>query len=144
MSSLLEKLAPNVPRSWLPRLAALTWAAVGAMLLGRAAAWIRLMPGLSALALTAAAAVVAWWLSRRAFIPIVERNLERLAQRPESSCAFGVFPWRSWLMVILMVVMGITLRRFIPPVYLIAPYVCMGLCLWAGAMRYIDAGRQAD
>lgn len=144
MRRLLDLLNPAVPRFWLPPIAGGMWAAVGAMLIGRAAGWIRLLPPLGALAASAGAALAAWWLARRFFLPLVDRNLERLAARPERSCVFGVFPWRSWLMVVLMVSLGISLRRWIPPAWLVPPYVCMGLCLWAGALRYLDAWRRSD
>ncbi len=141
MNRLLTTLAPSVPRAWLRWVAGATWTAVGAMLLVRAALWLSLLPASRALSLVLVGAAAAWWLAHRAFLPLAERNLERLAGRPEKSCVFGVFPWRSWLMVIVMIAMGVSLRRFVPPVFLIAPYVCMGFCLWAGAMRYFGSHR---
>lgn len=136
--SVWRRLNPSVPRRALPAVAGGVWLAVALMLLARATIWLLGSRPLPALAAAAGGVAMAWFLVPRAFVPLVEKNLRRLAARPERACVFSTLALRSWILVVVMVVGGITLRRSsIPRLALAVPYLGMGLCLGAGAVAYL-------
>ena len=127
-----------MPRRVLPAVAGGVWFAVAAILLTRAVVWLLGARPLPALAAAAGGALMAWFLVPRAFVPLVEKNLRRLAALPARTCVFSTLALRSWILVALMIVGGITLRRSaIPRLALAVPYLGMGLCLGAGAVTYL-------
>ena len=139
MSAILHRLNPAVPRRALAPVAAFVWGAVAVMLLTRAVGWFLAEPGRWALISLAVGLVMAGGMIPGMFVKIVRKNLARLRLRPERTCLFSVFAWRSWLMVAVMSVGGITLRKSgIPRLYLAGPYFGMGLCLLSGALLYIS------
>ena len=142
---ILRRLNPVVPRSVLPLLAGSTWGAVGVMLLVRSGGWFTTEP-----------VERGWWLAIAVgltmaglmipgmFLPIVRKNLARLQLRPDRACLFSMFAWRSWILVVIMSVAGVTLRRSgVPRLYLAGPYLGMGLCLLSGAILYLRSLRPA-
>lgn len=142
MTALLARLNPAVPRGALAPLAAVAWGAVGIMLLRRSLPWFLDAPGTDALLPAAFGLVMAGGMVFGMFPRIVGRNMERLARRPERACLFSVFAWRSWAMVVVMSVGGVTLRNSdVPRLWLAGPYLGMGLSLLSGAVLYLRAIR---
>jgi len=138
----LERLNPAVPRRHLALIAGAMWGAVGVMLLIRAGFWLGGLAPARALPLGLAGLALGLLLLRTSFRRLVRRNLDRLDDRPERACLFSAFPWRSWLMALLMSLMGVTLRRNVPSVWLVAPYLAMGVCLGWGGGAYLAAWRR--
>ena len=142
MRRLLHVLNPAVPRAALAPLAGAVWATVGVMLLVRAVIWlsdadVRPMAVAAAIGLAMAAVLLP-----RAFVPLVDKNLARLMARPPRACVFSLFAWRSWMMIALMSVGGVTLRHLpVPRLVLAAPYLGMGICLLGGSIRYFRRSR---
>lgn len=137
MTEILHRLNPAVPRRVFAPLAAMIWGAVGVMLVTRAVIWFRGDFGLWALISLAVGLIMAGGMIPGMFVKIVRKNLARLALRPDRSCVFSVFAWRSWILASIMSFGGVALRHSdIPRLYLAGPYFGMGLCLLSGALLY--------
>jgi len=143
MTDILHRLNPAVPRRVLAPIAAFTWGAVGAMLVTRAVIWFSGDFGRGALISLAVGLIMAGGMIPGMFVKIVNKNLARLALRPDRACLFSVFAWRSWVLVVIMSVGGVMLRKSgVPRLYLAGPYFGMGLCLLSGAVLYLASMRR--
>ncbi len=137
MTELIKKLNPAVPRGVLPVLAGTVWGLVGLMLCVRAAGWLSIAPLPSGALAVAVGLVLAAVMIRMSFVPLVRKNLVRLAQRPARTCLFSMFAWRSWAIALVMSVGGVVIRHSsAPKLPLAAMYVGMGLSLLAGSVLY--------
>lgn len=137
MTTLLDKLNPVVPRGVLPVIAGVIWALVGLMLCTRAGLWLSAFEPVKAAGTAAVGIVLGVIMIRTSFLPLVAKNLARIARRPERTCLFSMFPWRSWTIALVMSIAGGLLRRSgAPRLPLAGMYLAMGLCLLAGAVLY--------
>ena len=72
------------------------------------------------------------------FLKIADKNLRRLLPLTEKKCIFSFITWKSYLVVVIMIGFGITLRHSgIPRQYLSVIYNCIGLALFLSGLRYI-------
>lgn len=130
-------LKPSVPRRFLLVLAGLVWSGVGVMLLVIALGWLGREGGLGSAArgLLGTALGVAVW--RLGFIRLAARNVARIRRGPERPCLFSFQAWKSYLLVLLMVGLGVGLRRStFPKAWLAVVYVTMGVALALGSLAY--------
>lgn len=88
------------------------WTAVGTMLMVRGLHWIGLSLTLWLLfiALLAGTIKSLMILDRSA-----KKTLHRIMMLNEKSCIGAVYSWKTWLLVVLMMALGMTLRRMIEP-----------------------------
>ena len=71
------------------------------------------------------------------FSKIVRKNIERIRRLPDRASIFAFAPLRGYLMIVLMMTIGITLRNSsLPKYYLIIPYLGMGGVLLAGSVKF--------
>ena len=71
------------------------------------------------------------------FLRIVDKNLNRLAPADGKRSIFSFMTWKSYLIVLVMVSMGMTLRHSsIPKRYLSILYNGIGLGLFLSGIRY--------
>lgn len=137
MTTLIKKLNPAVPSGVLRFLAGTVWGLVGLMLCVRAGGWLSTAPLPSGALAVTVGLVLAAVMIRTSFIPLVRRNLARLAQRPARACLFSMFAWRSWAIALVMSVGGVIIRHSsAPKLPLAAVYVGMGLSLLASSALY--------
>jgi uncharacterized membrane protein len=131
-----DKLKPAVPRRLLLFIAGAMWCGVGVMLSSMAFHWLSDYEGHAwpyALAGFATAMIVHHF----GFLRIVDKNLGRISQLPARPCAFSFISWKSYLIIIVMVTMGITLRHSpIPRQYLSVIYIAIGMALFLSSIRY--------
>ncbi len=134
----LLHLKPEAPRYCLLAAAGLMWSAVGVMLCGIAWKWL----SSSAAMLRTAASVMtgiagAWIVYRFGFSKIALKNIERLSQLPERACFFAFQAWKSYVIIAVMILLGITLRHSaIPRYYLAALYITIGGALFLSSILY--------
>ena len=75
-----------------------------------------------------------------AVLKIVEKNLSRILPVDEKRCLFSFMPWKSYLIVLIMIAMGTLLRHSaIPKQYLAIIYTGIGLALILSSVRYARA-----
>ena len=72
------------------------------------------------------------------FLKIVDKNLERILLMNEKKCLFSFIPWKSYLIIVVMITMGAILRHsVIPKQYLAILYTAIGLALILSSVRYM-------
>lgn len=132
-----SKLKPAVSKVWLAAAAGLIWSAVGLMLCGLAYEWLAAVPFHWAGSLGATGIGLAFSFYNLTFSRIVRKNLERLREFPDRVCFFAFQAWKSYLLIVLMVMFGFILRRSsIPRYWLSVPYTAIGGGLLLASFQY--------
>ena len=138
MNKKLDKLKPAVDKSVLIFLSGFVWVAVGTMLLVWSYSWLNALedsPPFLFAGLGVAAALV---IHHFGFLKIVDKNLGRILPMEGKRCVFSFMPWKSYLLVALMVTMGGVLRHSpLPKKYLSVLYIGIGLSLILSSVRYL-------
>ncbi len=128
---------PFVSRKWLFFLAGALWFAAGFNLCLLAYRWLHgPWKYLFWLAL-AVSSLVSYFGLRR----IAHRNVRFIKKRPDKTCLFAFQPWRSYLIIIVMVAMGLSLRHSsFPRHWLGLIYTVMGGALAVASFSYFREG----
>ncbi len=133
----LSNLKPAVPQSWLIGLAGSIWAGVGAMLCHLAIGWLQPVAAREKFLLFGLGIVLALAMYRTMFARLVSKNLARIETLPARGCLFAFQPWRSYILIVLMVMLGLAMRHSpIPRPILAVVYTTIGAALLMGAVQY--------
>lgn len=134
----IDKYKPAVTRTFLLFLAGIVWECVGIMLLFLAFSWLSTASKIDIYLYSAAGIVLALLIHHFGFLKIVDKNLKRILQMNGKKCFFSFFPWKSYLIIVVMVGMGALLRHStIPKKNLAILYIGIGLALILSSVRYI-------
>lgn len=129
---------PAVTNGSLLLIAGMVWICVGAMLLILAFTWLAKAGSVHPFLFVGPGVVAALLIHHFGFLRIVDRNLKRILSTEEKKCMFGFVPWRSYLMIAVMMAMGALLRHSrIPKQYLAVLYIAIGLALVLSSVRYL-------
>lgn len=133
----IQKLNPAVDKKYLILLAGTMWSGVGVMLICFAVSWLTLFRGKGTLIFYAAGFLAAMPIHHFGFLKLADKNLKRLLPLKDKKCLFSFITWKSYLIIIVMVALGITLRHSsIPKQYLSILYNGIGLGLFLSGIRY--------
>ena len=114
------------------------WLCVGVMLLTFAYSWLELESRTKIIFISEIGIVLALLIHHFGFLRIVNKNLKRLLPIEGKRSVFTFITWKSYLIIVVMVTMGATLRRSaIPKQYLAVLYIGIGLALILSSVRYI-------
>ena len=133
----LSHLKPTVPKCWLFAASGVMWSAVGIMMWITAIGW--LSDGGMGRGMTYALAglILAMLSVRWGFGNIAQKNIRRLRRLPDRGCFFAFQAWKSYLIIMGMIVLGVTLRQSsIPKHFLAVAYTAIGGALIAGSFYY--------
>jgi hypothetical protein len=135
----IEKYKPAVPGSILVLMAGTAWVCVGLMLLLSAGIWLyAASPEAPAHVFAAAGIALALLVHHFGFLRIVDGNLRRILPAGGKKCLFSFVPWKSYLIIVFMVILGLLLRySAIPRPYLAVCYIGIGLALVLSSIRYM-------
>lgn len=138
MSTLLKKLNPSVERKFLILIAGGIWLIVGVMLCSLASGWLQDTPGGRALMIGLTGIVLSLMIYHFGFMKLVKKNAGRILSASGKSCVFGFQPWRSYLIVVVMILLGITLRHSrLPKNILAVIYTGFGLAMILSSLKYL-------
>jgi len=133
-----RKFTPSVDKRVLVLLAGLMWCGVGIMLVRYAVTWLSPLGIRVSGIYFAAGFIAAMPVHHFGFLRIADKNLNRLLPLTQKRCLFSFMTWRSYLIVLVMVSMGIALRHSsIPKRYLSVLYNGIGLALFLSGIRYL-------
>ena len=133
----IRKLNPAVDKKYLILLAGTMWCGVGVMLICFAVSWLTQYQGKGTLIFYAAGFLAAMPIHHFGFLKLADRNLKRLLPLEEKKCLFSFITWKSYLIIIVMVTLGVTLRHSsIAKQYLSILYNGIGLGLFLSGIRY--------
>jgi uncharacterized membrane protein len=142
MTDLQKKLNPSIPKAGLIFIAGSMWAGVGIMLMSLAGSWWMKYEGNSVVYLFTGL-LSALFIHRYGFSKIVLKNLERIKELPQRACLFSFVSWKSYFIIIIMIVLGATLRHSaIKKEYLAILYTGIGGALFLSSLHYFKALKQ--
>ena len=147
----IRRFTPLVDKRILVLLAGLMWCGVGVMLVSLAVSWLSQCNGKEQVFFYIAGFLAAMPIHHFGFLKIADKNLGRLLPLTEKRCLFSFMTWKSYIIVLIMVSMGITLRHSsIPKQDLSILYNGIGLALFLSGIRYfrfffqLSSGKSAD
>ena len=127
MPNITEKLKPGVSRSIHFFAAPLIWTGVGIMLMERGLGWMGLHVTLRLLLI---ALLIGTAKSLTVLDKTAKKTLHRIMGFSDNTCIGAVYPWKTWLLVLLMMGCGILLRILFKPNPLLgAVYFAIGWAL---------------
>ena len=133
----LEKLKPAVSKYWLMALAGLMWSVVGIMLCRMTYIWLRAVPERWALSMGSLGLISALIAYRFGFSKIALKNIARLCLLPDNTCIFAFQAWKSYLIIIFMIILGITMRHSpLPRHFLAVIYATIGGALFFSSFHF--------
>ncbi len=136
----LRTFTPSVDKKTLILLAGLMWCGVGVMLISYAVSWLSVLMVKKQIAFYVIGFSVALPIHVYGFSKIAGKNLERLLPMIEKKCIFSFMTWKSYIVVLFMVSLGITLRHSsLPKQYLSIVYNGIGLALFLSGTKYLKA-----
>ena len=138
MSKKKHAFKPAVANNLLLFIAGIVWAAVGFMLLSLAYSWLSKASNIKIYPFVITGFAGALVIHHFGFLKIAEKNLKRILEMQDKSCIFAFIPWKSYLIIAIMILMGAVLRHsVIPKHYLAVLYIAIGLALALSSVRYI-------
>jgi hypothetical protein len=113
--SWIEKLKPRAPKPWLQITAGLMWSSVGIYLIYLAVNWI-FAPGVDQIwRYLVPGVLLAFLIYRFGFSRLSLRNSRRIeGLASDNPCLFAFQEWHSYPLVLVMIGLGITLRKYTP------------------------------
>ncbi len=129
---------PAVTRHLLLFVAGIVWAAVGFMLLSLAFSWLSRASDIHIHPFVIAGVAGALLIHHFGFLKIADKNLKRILKMQDRSCLFAFIPWKSYLIIGVMILIGSVLRHSVIPKHCLAVlYIAIGLALVLSSIRYI-------
>ena len=133
----LARLKPAVPKHWLIAIAGGVWLAAGLLLCRLAWQWLQAMPLPTMAGLLLGGVLLALGFYRFLLARIVRRNMARIARYADRGCLFAFQAWRSYFLILVMIVLGAFLRHTALPREILAVlYTAMGGALALSSLAY--------
>ena len=137
MNSKHNKFDLAVEKKFLIAASGILWTAVGIMLCNLAVNWLLETTARTAALLGASGTVLSLLIHHFGFLKLVDRNIERILSKTDKVCFFAFQPWKSYLLIIVMVGMGMFLRNSsLPKPYLAVIYIGFGGAMLFSSLRY--------
>ena len=143
LRSLIQKYNPAVKKEYLFLPAGIMWMAVGLMLCTMAFLW--LLRASHPFPFAVAGVLAGVIIYRFGFLRLARKNIDRIIALEGRHCFFSFITFRSYLIVIFMIALGVTLRHsHIHKDWLSLIYNGIGLGLGLSSISYFKAYRVAS
>jgi hypothetical protein len=137
--SVKRKYTPAVARHWLLLFAGSLWSGVGIALCLAACYWLSLCQWPQNILTAALGFGFGILVYRLGFSRIARKNIRRIAQQPERVCLFAFQPGRSYVLILIMVLLGFVLRHsHLSRLILAMIYLTVGTGLAFSSSAYYD------
>lgn len=118
-------------------MAGLMWSTVGLMLCRLAYTWLSAIHWHLAASMGVLGIILSLAAYRFGFSKIAVKNIDRLCLLADKSCIFAFQAWQSYLIIIFMITLGITLRHSpLPKPFLAVVYTTIGGGLFWASFHY--------
>ena len=132
-----EEFKPAVDRSILVLIAGLVWAMVGLMLSRLAILWWERYTGSFLVLFVIIGMILGIVKGYYVFSRIVKKNIDRIARMEGNGFILAFIPWKTYLLIAGMMILGITLRHStLPKQYLAILYLGVGLAMILSSLQY--------
>ncbi|HCC70931.1 MAG TPA: hypothetical protein DEQ09_07265 [Bacteroidales bacterium] len=133
-----HKYTPAVKRKYLILISGLMWLSIGIMLNTIAIDWLSHYHFKNTFIYLTGGIIISLIIHHFGFLKIVDKNLGRIKTLNPETCVFAFLSWKSYLLVLIMISMGIMLRHSqIPRNILSVIYIGLGLALILSSIRYL-------
>jgi hypothetical protein len=133
-----DRFIPAVTRKVLLFTAGVMWLCVGTMLLNYSYSWLVLESRRIIIIFSGIGIFLALLIHHFGFLKVADKNLKRILLMEEKVSVFSFITWKSYILIVGMITMGVTLRHSaIPKHYLAVLYIGIGLALILSSIRYI-------
>jgi hypothetical protein len=133
-----EKWKPAVPKIGLLFMAGMIWLSIGVTMDGVAYSWLKAENLRPVLLISSIGFFLALLIHHFGFLRIVDRNLGRILPMEGRRCLFSFMPWKSYILVMVMMFGGFFLRQStLPKPYLALLYLAIGTALMLSSVRYL-------
>lgn len=142
---IIDKLKPSIKKKYLYVIAGMMWFIVGIFLIKKGYTWLfgnayiehfSLQIDISFLFIGLFCGVVIAWFG---FSKIANKNVKRIQKMEGKRCFFSFIAWKSYLLIIFMVLLGITLRHSpLNKAYLAIIYTSIGSALFLASFIYFN------
>lgn len=133
----LSFFKPAAPKYILFAVAGLLWGLVGVMLCWKGYQRVETIPSTYMILIELWGWAMAAGAYKLIFSKIAEKNIRRLEKLPPKQCFFAFQPWKSYFIILIMVFLGLTLRRIPLPGYVMAVmYTTIGGALFLSSFLY--------
>ena len=137
MRSTLKKFDPAVDKRLLIFISGFLWSIVGIMLCILAVNWLSLTSRQNAVRLGLIGVTLAILIYYFGFLKLVNKNTGRILLKEGKVCIFAFQPWKSYLIILIMIGMGTILRHSsIPKPYLAIIYIGFGGAMVLSSLVY--------
>ena len=135
--NLWKRLNPAVHNHWLLLAAGVVWSGVGVLLCWLAYNWLNEAHSVLALGIGLAGFALSLVVYRFGFSHIAQTNITRLRSFLQKVCLFAFFSWKSYLLMVGMMALGMALRNSpIPKTYLAIVYETIGGAMLLSSLHY--------
>ncbi len=133
----IRKFDPAVDKRLLIALSGITWSIVGIMLCNVAVDWLLQTTARNGIWFGLAGIILSLMIHHFGFLRLVDRNIDRIQSQKDKVCIFAFQAWKSYLIIVVMVGMGIALRHSsLPKPYLSVVYIGFGGAMILSSLRY--------
>ena len=138
INSELEKWKPGVSKNILLLIAGFVWIVIGIFLNSLSYAWLHDKEIKILIIMGAAGLLLSFLIHIFGFSKIVNKNIQRITPMDGKRCLFSFFPWRSYVLISVMILLGSFVRHSaIPRVYLSVLYTGIGTAMILSGSRYL-------
>jgi hypothetical protein len=139
MSHLFRKCTPSVHRYWLSLFAGMLWLGVGIALVIVACHWLSMTVWPWSLLIAVCSFALGLFVYSHGFSRIARKNIGRIAGQPEVVCLFAFQGWRSYYLILIMMLLGYAIRHLPIPKYVDAViYFTIGSALSFSSSLYLE------
>ena len=135
----IKNLKPGVSKAWLHALSGVMWSMVGVLLCHFAYEWLKVIPLGRTAPFALSGVLLSVLIYTLGFSRLAKQNISRIcAYVEEPVCLFAFQKWSSYPLVLVMIGMGIFLRKYapIPKPYLAVLYIGIGGGLFLSSLHY--------
>lgn len=140
MPEKMDRFKPGLKKKWLYLIASLLWAFAGGMLLRFALRWLQTLSALVYVLVLVSGIVLALAIYWFGFSRLARKNIHRIENMAsERPCVFAFQQWSSYPLVLVMISLGIFLRKYsgLPKNLLALTYVGIGGSLLGASLHYV-------
>lgn len=142
---MIDTLKPAINKKYLYILAGIAWFIVGIFLVIRGYIWLFGNADIKSFSMQVNilffllglffGAIIAWF----GFSKIANKNVKRINKMEGKRCFFSFIAWKSYILILFMVLLGITLRHSpLNKAYLAIIYISIGSALFLASFIYFN------